>query len=613
MFQEIINGLDINLSEFKPYADITDDKAWDKLDAEWKEKTLRLGESYLGYEYPVLPAVLYMELCRTGNRRNYEKAVFSRRNALNALILAECTERKGRFLDDIINGIYAICEESAWQLPAHNIYSRDMQQLILPDTSAPVLDLFACETAATLAVAYYLLKRMLNDFSPLITKRMKAELDCRIFIPYLHSHFWWMGDGRERMNNWTIWCTQNILISVFLTDQDKALKEKVLKKACISADYFLAEYGEDGCCEEGAQYYRHSGLCLFHTIEILNAVTDNAFLSLYKSNKIRNIAAYILKVHIDDKYYVNFADCSAIAGRSGVREFLFGKRVEDVQLTAFAAKDFKTAASETGDFLLLKEENNLYYRLQNAFTIAEIKDYADKAAEEDMNGGVSSDIYYPSTGLLIVRDKHRLLAVKAGGNGDSHNHNDAGSFIIYKNGRPMFIDVGVETYTQKTFSPGRYEIWTMQSAYHNLPVINHTMQMDGKEFAASDVTWFIEESRGGIAMDIAGAYPPEAEIASYKRHAVMEKGKRIVIEDKFSVLPEYVVLSLMTYEKPKLIMKSPLLMEIGTSGTAAIKGGCIKEIEEIKVTDEKLKAVWGDVLYRILVQASEQTIQLEIY
>jgi hypothetical protein len=615
MFHEIIKELHISLSEFRPYADIMDDKSWNALDEEWRKKAVRLGESYLKYEYPALPAVLYMDLCRTGNRRNYEKVVFNRRSALNALILAECVERKGRFLDDIINGIFVTCEESAWQLPAHNMYARDTSQLMLPDTSAPVLDLFACETAATLAVAYYLLKTVLNDISPFITKRIKTELEHRIFLPYLHTHFWWMGDGKEHMNNWTIWCTQNILFSVLLTDQEKERKEQVLNKACISVDYFLAEYGEDGCCEEGAQYYRHSALCLFNTIEILNAVTDNAFFPLYRTDKIKNMAAYIFRVHIDDKYYVNFADCSAIAGRSGAREFLFGKRIEDKQLMTFAAKDFKAAMAEDEEFLLLKEENNLYHRLQNAFTVSEIKSYADKVLPKDNNHceDVPSDIYYPSTGLFIIRDKRRLLAVKAGHNADSHNHNDVGSFTVYKDGKPMFIDIGVETYTQKTFSPGRYEIWTMQSAYHNLPAINDIMQRDGKKFAASNVTWYIEERRGGIEMDIAGAYPEEAEIASYKRRAVMEKEERVVITDEFSALPEKVVLSLMTHEKPRLVTMDPLLMEVGTLGTAAIEGGCIKEIEEIAVIDEKLKPVWGEVIYRILVQATEQKMQIEIY
>ncbi|MFR2781088.1 MAG: heparinase II/III family protein [Clostridium sp.] len=87
-------------------------------------------------------------------------------------------------------------------------------------------------------------------------------------------------------------------------------------------------------------------------------------------------------------------------------------------------------------------------------------------------------MFYPSTGLFIARDSRFCLAVKAGDNDDSHNHNDTGSFTIYKDGKPLFADIGVETYQAKTFSPQRYEIWTMQSAYHNLPPLSPQTAMN---------------------------------------------------------------------------------------------------------------------------------------
>ncbi len=79
------------------------------------------------------------------------------------------------------------------------------------------------------------------------------------------------------------------------------------------------------------------------------------------------------------------------------------------------------------------------------------------------------------------------LAAQGGHNAESHNHNDVGNFIVYADGEPAIIDVGVETYTAKTFSAQRYEIWTMQSAYHNLPTVNGVMQGAGRQFEARDV------------------------------------------------------------------------------------------------------------------------------
>lgn len=623
MFFEIAADYQLPFRPFFLYPPAGSRKEWESLDEDWRRETVTLGEKYLGFQYPCLSATDFLDFTRTGNRVRYEDKIFIKRLALNALVLAECVEYQGRFLDDIVNGIFSICEESAWQLPAHNCYLRDTPQLPLPDAANPVLDLFACETGAVLATVFYLLKNSLEKISPFITRRIFDELSHRIFTPYLHRHFWWMGDGRTNTNNWTVWCTQNVLLSVFLTDTGEPFRRDVLKKSCRSVDYFLDNYGSDGCCDEGASYYRHAGLCLFNIMEILNAVTNDSFAPLYQNTKIKNIASYILNVHVADKYYVNFADCSPIAGRAGVREFLFARRTANKNMAAFAAADYKAGMPDT---LLLSGENNLYYRLQNGFTTKEIK----VAAPDNADSFPHPDICYPSAGLFIARDDTLLLAVKAGGNADSHNHNDVGSFSVYKNGVPLLIDVGVESYTQKTFSPQRYEIWTMQSAYHNLPTVNGIMQKDGKTFCAKEVRYQLSDTVCEISMDIADAYPPESRLQYYKRNASLIKGRDIIIKDSFAFISDTagthqddagqrdsVILSLMTYEKPTLhksFADAPdsLFFSVGSLGNLTVKGGEIAEIETIPITDARLKTAWEHEIYRILIVAVKNEMEIQI-
>lgn len=609
MLTELFNSFHEPFRKFCPYPAVSDRVAWDALDAEWKEETIKLAESYLHFDYPHLSATDFLDFSRTGNRVRYENRYFIKRYALNALVLAECAENKGRFMDDIINGIFSICEESAWQLPPHNTYVRDMPQLPLPDASAPVLELFACETGAVLATTAYLLSEKLDEISPFITKRIRYELSHRIYEPYINRHFWWMGNGKEPMNNWTIWCTENVLLATFLGDTDEKLRRKVFEKACKSADYFLAEYGEDGCCDEGAQYYRHAGLCLFGALEVLNAVTDNHFSSLYEESKIKNIASYIMNVHISDKYYLNFADCSPVAGRSGTKEYLFAKRTGKTDMMRFAATDFKAGKETT---MTLPKESNLYYRLQNAFTVSEIKEVA-----LSVHSPVTyPDIYYPSVGVFIARDNNLYLAVKAGDNDDSHNHNDTGSFTVYKNGKPLLIDVGVESYTKKTFSPQRYEIWTMQSAYHNLPTINGQMQKDGADYRAKEITYTLGEQECHIRMELADAYPSNASLSSFIRSATLQKGKEIVIKDTFTFenQPENtVILSLMTYEKPAFAKQSESLScKIGELGYLTIKGGQLADIETIPITDARLGICWKHEVYRILISVVSTELTIHI-
>ena len=105
---------------------------------------------------------------------------------------------------------------------------------------------------------------------------MERELDARILTPYFTSHFWWMGNGEEPMCNWTSWCTQNVLLTVFLLPTTQQQRKAAVKQAAYSLDCFLKDYGADGCCNEGAQYYRHAGLTLWGCLEILSNVAPEA-------------------------------------------------------------------------------------------------------------------------------------------------------------------------------------------------------------------------------------------------------------------------------------------------------------------------------------------------
>ena len=617
------------LLPFKPFPRASERNAYDALPDSLKENLIALGEKELGYEYPAIRATDYMAFIRTGNRVNFEDIYFARRHALNSLVVAECVENQGRFLDDIINGIFALCEESGWQLPAHNSKPGKPNEL-LPDTAEPVIDLFACETGAQLACILYLLGEQLDAVSPYISSRIRNELNHRVITPYLTRHFWWMGSEDREMCNWTPWCTQNVLYTIFLLDAQDNLLRAVLRKAAASCDYFLKDYGEDGCCDEGAQYFRHAGLCLDGAATVLNAVTDGAFTELMQLNKIKNIAAYIYNVHVDDKYYFNFADCSPIAGRAGVREYLFGKHTNQPGIMQFGAEDFK--ASDRDIFSDESNKLNLFYRMQTVFHYEEVMAYAEQkknlsGSEEESS--THPDIFYPSVGLFLTRNHTFTLAVKAGDNNDSHNHNDTGSITVYKHGKPILVDIGVESYTSKTFSPRRYEIWTMQSGYHNLPTIDGLDQHDGAAFCATDVTTSMTEQKAFVSMEIGSAYPfAENNLPkrSFRRQVAFDKvNSTITLEDTTD--SKDVTLNFITYEKPvcveTAIANNPFWgddiyssngansMQIGDA-TFTWAGADLITVEILPITDRRLQTAWDHDLYRIRLKMTGHNFKLHI-
>ena len=112
--------------------------------------------------------------------------------------------------------------------------------------------------------------------------------------------------------------------------------------------------------------------------------------------------------------------------------------------------------------------------------------------------------------------KGLFLGDKGGTNGESHNHNDVGNFVLNLDGEPALIDVGVGTYSAKTLKD-RYKLWYMQSQWHNLPSINGIMQHEGGNFKAHNVTYKSTPNGGEFELNIASAYPTEAHVKKWLR------------------------------------------------------------------------------------------------
>ncbi len=605
------------------YPDISDRDKWEALSDSLKREIIEAGEEAAKEPWTQLLISDFYEFARSGNRVRFEDKYFPRRRKLNSLIMAECVENKGRFISDILDGLYLILEETTWCLPPHNSYIRDAVQEPLPDVTRPIIDLFDAESGAEVAFAEYLLRPVLKEISPFISNYVNERLRERIFRPYLEQHFWWMGNGDEPMCNWTPWCNQNVLICALTREEGFFTQREMrmfLEKAALSCDAFLKDYGEDGCCSEGAQYYTHAGLCLWGCLELIEgAIPENSgFTEIFKEKIIRNIANYIVKMHVSGDYYINFADCSACPGHRSAREFLFGKSTGDEVLASFAALDYRK--ENISDRLILDEINLFYHSLQ-AFAAGEMESYPEIKKLPD-------NCFFESTGLMIARNEHFVLAAKAGNNADSHNHNDVGSFTVYKEGQPLVIDLGVGTYTQKTFSDKRYEIWTMQSQFHNLPTFvdykggnameilalsesspekaaeksyynqDVILQKDGEQYAAKNVRFEEGLSRTGLSMDIEDAYG-DKRVRKYSRSIYLEDVVKIRDSYEGEVSP---VLSIMTYEKPEIIPGEEITVKVGELGSIKTSGVINAAVEVCTITDDRLKTAWKHDVYRILLE-----------
>jgi hypothetical protein len=206
-------------------------------------------------------------------------------------------------------------------------------------------------------------------------------------------------------------------------------------------------------------------------------------------------------------------------------------------------------------------------------------------------------------------DRGLYLAAKGGHNSESHNHNDVGEFIVYLDGKPVLVDAGVGTYTGKTFSAQRYEIWTMQSAYHNLPTVNGVQQHEGEELKASDLAYRADDAAAELSMDIAGAYPESSGIKSWRRTYRLRRGRGAYVEavDDFEL------------ERPTLditlSLLTPLTPEVDPAGVIALGRAEVRfdgtalaaSVEEVPLDDDRLRSSWGKQMSRIVLRPKTAT------
>ena len=629
-----------------PYPTIHDREGWSAIPADLARLAVEAADALsgdTGAQYERLPATLFLQFSREGNRERYEKVSFGRRSTLESLVLAECVEDRGRFLDAIVDGVWAICEESFWGVPAH--ISHQQAGNTLPDTSEPIVDLFAAETANLLAWTHRLLGDRLDLVSPVVRPRIQEEISSRLLSPLMErDDFWWMGwdrHGHDRLNNWTPWIASNWLVCIVLMEESTEDRATAIAKAMRVVDFFVDEYPSDGGCDEGPSYWGHAGASLFEFLDLLHWVSSGS-IDIYAEPLIRDIGRYIYRAHIGEDYYLNFADAPAITKPDPAIVSAYGRAIGDDEMVAFGTwlNRRHGTAHFAGERPGQKRQTNYLRRpLRQLFgTVhgpssgtrptsgAAPAGAAPAGAAPDMTSVALSvplprSVFLDQIQVMVARDKEGttdgwFLGVKGGDNGESHNHNDVGSFVVYRDARPLIVDAGVETYTAKTFSKRRYELWTMQSSYHTLlPTVNGVQQSPGASFAATNVAHVGNDESETVSLDIARAYPEDASISRWHRSVTLERGVGITVHDAYALEQDAaeITFAILTPARVTLQDGSILLGEreflpgrSSASGTINYDGARLTaRIEEIPINDARLGGTWGDRLFRVVLTSTD--------
>ena len=566
--------ISLTIANLLPQAD---DTFWrDSIPLEMRQSYVEYGEQYLGKPWTVLPWTVFAENKKTGNRVNYEALCFEKRRQLAAIVMAEIMEGKGRFMGDIIDGMGSFCEETWWGIPAH--YPK-----AIPLAELQEVDLFNAETASLIVWTRYMLGKQFDTFSPDLCQRIDREIERRILQPAVVNDYWWKTAGM----NWNPWICSNWLACVLICEKDEVRKAEAITQIRKAIQAFVDAYPEDGGCDEGPGYWDRAAASMFEVMRLLDSGSIEP--------KVQKMAAYAYKTYIGNDYCVCFADAHENKAVQQVNiVYPFGLWLNDPTMREFGAYLGRQKGVLTNPAALYDKSGNFPTLGRELFFLRHIKDFIADNPQEPL----LKDVWLPDLQIMTARRGHFYVAMKGGTNGESHNHNDVGSFIVYapllQEGTgegtllsPLFVDPAVGEYTAKTFSKDRYDVWTMQSGYHNLPQINGIDQKDGKDYAAK----VVRHKEGQLTLELAGAYPKDAAVKSWQRTVTAMKSGISVTED---------------YELRDFIAPTRLVFMALTPDAlqhlhydASQLSATVEDISD--KLDPLLQHMWGPKMYRVIL------------
>lgn len=475
--------------------------------SEWKE--------YADCVIPALKFSDYRKFFDSGERDTYENSYYLRRQIMIvSSFLAAIYPDVPEYLTRLEDALFIVGSEYSWCLPAH-------AASVTVDDPLYLIDLFAAETGAAFGEISLMLG---NRLSPLIRGMMKREVQTRIIDPFCSGKkFWW----QTATNNWAAVCAGGIATAVWCFRPEIFMQLR--PRFRDSMDNFLSGYGDDGFCLEGIDYWIY-GFGYFLCYAELERFATNGKYDYFQLPKVRRIATYAQKVIINDPdVTVSFSDGSTresiTAGRLHFLRNEFGDDIEP--LSPYLPRFVRGCAN----YSLASREIAWFDPSMKAAPVRENKSYRAENAQ-----------------WWIVKDPSFGFAAKAGNNDEPHNHNDIGSFIVAKDGKQVFGDLGSGLYTRQYFrNETRYRIINCSSLGHSVPYFGETVQKYGREYRAENVAY----GDNTFSFDLASAYGDE-RLASFSRTFTVSSEK-VTVSDRFDWRGEApAVERFMLWDEPKL-------------------------------------------------------------
>ena len=554
---------------YQPAPPISQRGEWNRALADKNLKPLiARAEKCLAEPPPSLPDELYRDYLKTGNRRHFEDPYFRRTANLTALSLAELAENQGRFLPAIEKYLQAILAEKTWVLPAHDRNSINFTGKGID------FDLGSGDRAATLSTVISLLGEKL---SAELKRSVRSEIRRRIIDPYLQAArqdntpygFWWL----HSTNNWNAVCHANLVYTALIISDSREERAEITAHAIRYLNYFIAGFTPDGYCSEGIGYWDY-GFGQFLWLGLVLRDYSHGKIALFQGERLHAVATYPQRFRLNSQLFPIFADGKMGSGLSPFNRLALASGFA-IPMSPLSPDDLLKGTFPKILLMLFTDTR----KLPLAAASAPLPDFD----------------WFPDAGVMIMRGNPAAnpdgpaIAVKAGNNGEMHNHNDVGSYTVAFGRLQPCCDPGGEIYTRRTFSAKRYESALLNSWGHPVPVINGEKQPAGAEYCG---TILQHEARNGYqaaVIDLKNAYSYHGLLQltrTVRNDARIRNSIKIVVRDNVEFnIPSHFGTAIITFEHFTVEDHRITFTGDGKTVTAEISS----EGGEIKLTPEPIQ------------------------
>lgn len=378
---------------------------------------------------------------KTGSRDAFERVYFARRKALSAAALLYLAGGGEEYLFAACEEIDAILSEPTWVHPAHG----------------EEIDLFSAETGFLLAEISTLL-----PLGETRKNRVMGSIFRNITSPFCARTFGW----EEGRGNWLAVCMGNVAGALFYADRAAFSAQRArLERGLLR---YLESFPADGWCAEGIEYWNFGFGAFVRAAEL-------CFPELLDRPAAAKIAQYPQHCFLKGNVTASFSDCP-IAGKA------------DRGLVNFLSKRYGLPLL-TAEETYIRAENCAWMPLSRA-----LRDGFSVASTREKHSGV-----FCGGTVAVAHGAAYSFAVKAGNNGEEHNHNDVGAFLVSAEGGQIVADLGQPMYDRNYFSAKRYENLAASSLGHSVPIVNGKGQCAGREYGGT-------LSENGRRVEFARAY-----------------------------------------------------------------------------------------------------------